>query len=341
VPVEARETIRRLERMLQVTLAPLVPKGGGVALLDFPNHNNSGDSAIWLGELRYLAQRGTRLLYVSDAATYDPVDLRRVLPPDGTVLLHGGGNFGDLWPLHHSFRLRVIQDFPDRRIVQLPQTIRVADEKATWKPLVDERGRYCVLCRDHRSVTLAHKIPRAQVHLAPDMAFFLGELERHREPDRDVVWITRRDHEGMHETPSRVEALAVLISDWLAVSGSARAVRAVMVRTRGLVSRAALASQRHQQLRPLRRAAIAPHQLLARRRLTHAVRLLSRGRAVVTDRLHGHTLWWVLGIPHVLLEDRGGKIRGFVDAFSTHLPGVEFATSAEQALLRARELAAA
>lgn len=341
VLVDAAETISRLQQVLRDVLEQLVPQGGDVALLDFPNHNNSGDSAIWLGELRYLEDRGTRLRYVCDAATYDPGDLRRALPSDGVILLHGGGNFGDLWPLHHSFRLRVLRDFSDHRIVQLPQTIRVADETARWKPRIEEGGSYCVLCRDRRSLSLARTIPHSDVRLAPDMAFFLGELDRSRAPDRNIVWITRQDQERLYETPHQFGEQEVLVTDWLAVSGSSRAVRSMTVRTRGLVSSAARASQGRSQLVRLRRAVIAPHQLLAMRRLNHAVRLLSRGRAAVTDRLHGHILCLLLGIPHVLLEDNGGKIRGFVDAFGTQVGGVEFATSTEEALSRARDMVAA
>ena len=56
------------------------------------------------------------------------------LPPDGVIALHGGGNIGGSWPNHQRLRRRVLGDFPDRRIVIMPQSIWVhgaeADETA-------------------------------------------------------------------------------------------------------------------------------------------------------------------------------------------------------------------
>ena len=40
---------------------------------------------------------------------------------DGVILMPGGGNFGDLYTLYNEFRLKVIEDFPDNRIVMPPQ----------------------------------------------------------------------------------------------------------------------------------------------------------------------------------------------------------------------------
>ena len=41
----------------------------------------------------------------------------------GTILLSGGGNFGDLYESHQEIREDVIANFPANRIIQLPQSI--------------------------------------------------------------------------------------------------------------------------------------------------------------------------------------------------------------------------
>ena len=43
--------------------------------------------------------------------------------PTGPIFIHGGGNFGDLWAAHQEFRERVLERFPDRQIIQFPQSI--------------------------------------------------------------------------------------------------------------------------------------------------------------------------------------------------------------------------
>jgi pyruvyl transferase EpsO len=49
---------------------------------------------------------------------------------------------------------------------------------------------------------------------------------------------------------------------------------------------------------------------MARQRLSRGCQLLSSGRGVITDRLHGHILCVLLGIPHILLDNSYGKVRG-------------------------------
>ena len=48
-----RKLIARLQGDIHKAVAPLVPPSGRFALLDFPDHPNVGDSAIWLGEIEY------------------------------------------------------------------------------------------------------------------------------------------------------------------------------------------------------------------------------------------------------------------------------------------------
>ena len=93
------------------------------ALLDYPAYANVGDNAIWLGTLEALRQLGAGPpAYTCCADTYHADSLRRRVQ-DGPVLIKGGGNFGDLYPRHQRLRERVVRDFPDNPIVQLPQTV--------------------------------------------------------------------------------------------------------------------------------------------------------------------------------------------------------------------------
>ena len=101
--------------------------GSPYALVDFPDHANVGDSAIWLGELVLLrAITGRDPSYVSAWHDFDR-DAFLHSCPDGPVLIHGGGNLGDLWSHHQRFRESLLTAFPDRTIVQLPQSIFFRD----------------------------------------------------------------------------------------------------------------------------------------------------------------------------------------------------------------------
>jgi pyruvyl transferase EpsO len=81
---------------------------------------------------------------------------------------------------------------------------------------------------------------------------------------------------------------------------------------------------------------------LAEQRLMRGCQLLSRGREVVTDRLHAHILCLLMGIPHVLVDNNYGKLRSFFEAWTKDAPGVRFCrdwTEVDTALLAVRAAA--
>jgi pyruvyl transferase EpsO len=75
---------------------------------------------------------------------------------------------------------------------------------------------------------------------------------------------------------------------------------------------------------------LARHRLAAGS-VSTALDLLCRGRVAVTDRLHGHILCTLLGVPHVLLDNSYGKLRRFHDAWTSDSPLTRIATSAAEA----------
>jgi pyruvyl transferase EpsO len=52
---------------------------------------------------------------------------------------------------------------------------------------------------------------------------------------------------------------------------------------------------------------------------------------VITDRLHGHVLSMILGIPHVVIDNSYGKVLSFVNTWSIESPLVRIARSVEEA----------
>src|SRR5262245_24584545 len=100
------ELIEVLRCRLEGALERLIPRGERVALLDFPPHMNVGDSAIWLAELDFLRRNRNRVVYVCDPWTYSPTEADRRMG-EATILLSGGGNFGDLYVENQALRERV------------------------------------------------------------------------------------------------------------------------------------------------------------------------------------------------------------------------------------------
>lgn len=319
-----------LREQITQTLAPLMRGHSECALVGFPDSSNVGDSAIWLGQLAWLAEAGIRVAYRCHDYSYDR-QILNLSTPTGPILFHGGGNLGDVWPRVQRFRERVIRDFPDRPIVQFPQTIYFADRiaLARAREVFDSHPDLTILARDEPSLELARNEFRATSLLSPDMAFFLGSLPRPRPPDADVFWLRRTDVEAVERQHAGNET-GLAVTDWL--DSRAPALR----RVRNALNSVAL--RRPRRLWVLRWMAEATYDLQARQRTTFGCRLLARGKVVITDRLHGHILCLLLGIPHVVLDNSYGKLRNFHRTWTHAEPQVRWVESAADAMTAARQL---
>lgn len=312
-----------LQRTIGEVLQPLLAPARSVAVLGFPNYANVGDSAIWLGTMACLRALGiTRPCYVCEDTTYVRERLAERVG-GGVILLQGGGNLGDLWERHQIFREAVIDAFPDTPIVQLPQSIHFEGRAALARAraVFDRHPNLTLLVRDQQSLTIARNEFRAPSLLCPDMAFGLGWLERPVAVRRAVVWLARSDSESA--STSRAPAGAgVEPVDWL----SERIPALLLARWLGR--------------RGLLRVPLSwSYDWLARQRLQRGCRMLSRGRVVITDRLHGHILCTLLGIPHVLLDNTYGKIRSFHSTWTRDCELVRWCETGSDAMRLAGELA--
>src|SRR5262245_41215512 len=304
----AQALVRSLGGQIDAVLGPLLSSGTPCALLDFPNHPNVGDSAIWLGETAWLRRRGLSPVYACDVATYSRRRLAARLG-DGVILLHGGGNLGDFWVEHQQFREQVIRDFPDNKIIQLPQTTYFLDEWADGEArrAFDGHRNLTLLCRDRPSLDCARRELAAPSLLCPDVAFALGPLERPHPPGNVIVWLARTDAESAGPAPAAA-ATGVERTDWLEEPPSP-------LRERNAALGRALEGEPPGR-RALLDALIETYDPLARERLSRGCQLLARGKVVITDRLHGHVLCLLLGIPHVLLDNNYGKVKNFHDTWT-------------------------
>lgn len=337
--------VARQQKLLKTILGDLVAAGSRVALLDFPNHNNVGDNAIWLGEKACLDAIGARLVYQCDLASFSPRRLLQQLGPEGIILLHGGGNFGTVWPQHQAFREEVVARFTDHRVIQLPQSVHFADghrvEEA--RRALGGHPALTVLVRDERSQRFVVECLGLAARLCPDMAVMIGQVPRAGMSLCDVLWISRSDHEARPEDRLAGDLPATGLSveqvDWLVGEPGrpwSRTAARLTVRVRRTVQRWLGASPRLRDAWGHRIAGSFDH--LARRRFERGIRILSRGRVVVTDRLHGHILSLLLGIPHVLLDNHYGKLDAYHRAFTADAAGVVTATDAAEAVRLAKAL---
>jgi exopolysaccharide biosynthesis predicted pyruvyltransferase EpsI len=311
-----------------------------VALVDFPNHGNSGDSAIYVGEAHVFREMGIEVAYLSDRTSFSPRRLRRAVGA-APVLIHGGGNIGDIWPVYQAHREAVIQALPDNPIVQLPQSITfVRPERIpAFRAICRAHGNVTLLLRDEPSLAIAREQLGVSAELSPDMAFGMGRLRSVRPPTADVLWLARTDKEtGLRRacldhalTDLRVDH-SVVEADWIRESTIRRRVR-VTIRGVGFITRAPAAA-------PVRTDRLQRDLLhrLATARVTHAIKVLRQGRFVVTDRLHGHILATMLGMPHVIVDNRHGKLGNYFQRWTEPMGLARYARDVDEAVDQVRAL---
>jgi exopolysaccharide biosynthesis predicted pyruvyltransferase EpsI len=301
----------------------LIDRSSQVVLLDFPNHGNIGDSLIWLGTLEYLKLRRVRIVHAADFGTYNTAEVKRHVSTGATVLFHGGGNFGDLWPMYHSGRLRLIEELPSARVIVLPQTIYYQDDHKLEADaqIFGSAAEFHLLVRDTDSLAAALRCDSGAT-ACPDMVHFLTPPAV--DASKDIVYLLRLDKERVGDGPLPEEAF-----DWPGDDQRPTYVRYTQwfIRKQHVLP---------DGLRDIWTPTVFAQ--LAAERLRRGAPLIGAARVVVTDRLHAAILGLLMGRTVIALDNFYGKIRRYSAAWFPGMPGLYFAEDFDSARHLAREI---
>lgn len=305
----------------QTAIAGWIPAGADVAIIDVPVHRNIGDLFILAATRHLLSALNCRVVYAAGRRDYRTSTARRALTPNTIIVGLGGGNFGDLYPKYQALREQVVTDFPDRRIVVLPQTLHFQDPRAFARAVEHFRRHpdLRIAVRDAASLDRARQMtPHAM--LMPDIVDVLGPAvvaATGAVPERDsgprpspegTLLLRRRDDEGRHG--ARDDGAR----DWADLFP-------------GFATRLAMTAA----LMPVAPAALAAHLHVrwsshAATMLRHAVHLMQPAAQVETDRLHAAIVARIAGRPVRLIDNRYGKLGAYYEAWWRHDRSVTFAS---------------
>lgn len=193
--MDFQEKIEELRKIIGETLLPLI--NGDYIHLDNPYHGNIGDVLIWEGERTFLSSVKHKCLRSSSNSWWG-----NFLHPETVILFQGGGNFGDLYRSSQDFRLRIIERFPNNRIIMFPQSVWYEDKSLIEKDAeIMARHSDLTLCaRDKWSYDfLKEHFGKNKILLVPDMAFYISDdiLDRYRnqEVPNKRLYLRRIDKE--------------------------------------------------------------------------------------------------------------------------------------------------
>lgn len=256
-------------------------------------HANIGDAAITLAE-QYILQEQFSEYYQIEISTYEYAQkeafLHAIINPTDIIFVNGGGNMGDKYAAEEDLHCRIVEDFPNNKIIVFPQTISFSDTETGRSVL--ERSAYIynhhpdltLFVRGETSLAFAKEhFSNVKTILMPDVVHVLRTnyaLKR-----EGVLLCLREDQEGWlnQETKDRIYTSAQNVAEdveWctnIAETDVTRDIRGFVVR------------------RELKRFAAR--------------------NVVVTDRLHGMIFAAITNTPCVVISSYNHKIKEYYDAF--------------------------
>ncbi|QLE57611.1 polysaccharide pyruvyl transferase family protein [Nostoc sp. TCL26-01] len=316
------------------------------AFLDYPAHPNIGDNLIWLGSILYLTNvMGTKIKYATSKSNFSATTLEEKAG-NSPIILHGGGNLGDLWPEYQNFREYIISTYCDRPIVILPQSIYFSNS-ANLKKAADIFNRHpdlTIFVRDNRSYTIAiDAFDRCKVFKAPDMAFQMTGLPKIPDVNKSkssILYHCRQDKEINEQFLANIlEIPNLLVEDWVSYKWKFGHPDKRLSRygsqlfrelwQKGLANPSEwISRQKWQYLHPyspvfkqIDRPSIHQYSWS----LMHSgIYQLQQHKLVITNRLHGHILCTLLQIPHIFLPNSYYKNESFYEEWTKEIPFCKF-----------------
>lgn len=305
------DQVARCAQLLRDELAKLVPENRRAAVIGFPDGQNCGEHANWLGALRLLTELGLDMVYTNSWTRLT----RNGVPPElgGATIFLTRALFA-----REDGVAQFLTTVPNR-IVILPDAppashsirLDVARAVSAHRDLVIFAGDAVT----RKAIEQAVDAKQA-IELAPPPAFALGVQQPNADPAYDIVWVARTDVKN-----SNAEAAARLSSQSAEKLDLPRFADGldidVVVKRRPptvmLTDWSSLVFRSQEARLGCNALDLA---VRARAYMERGLHVLSLGHVAITDRAGTHVLCLLLGRPHILTGDAMGANRSFFETWS-------------------------
>jgi pyruvyl transferase EpsO len=294
----------------------VIPPGSSVYYIDYPVYNNGGDLLIMKGAEAFFKDNDIHV-----KARYSVLDFPDTLmiPTDQIIVLQGGGNFGDLYPVHQKLREKVVTSYPHHRIVILPQTIFYKKESEfDWTAhIFNKHNDVHLYVRDPLSYEMAAmKFHQCSVYLSPDMAHQLWPILPKSSPGKELLCFFRTDIEKTGEQEQLESTGRGDYLDWGSLYNKVEKkliimIGKMMMRGSGTLPMQAIWGKYSDYL------------------VNKAIKRFSRYRNVQTSRLHGHILSCLMDKPNLLLDNSYGKNSNYYNTWTRGIKSAQLVVSNE------------
>ena len=232
------------------------------------------------------------------------------------ILLNGGGNFGDLWRISQDFRLKIVQKYPNNKIIIFPQSVFYEDKSLVSKDaeIMNKHQNLFICARDNQSYNFLKKNFTNKILLVPDMAFYINPSKLKREQknmsDR-FLYLKRLDKESSNEAPINI-GTNFEVRDWPTIE-KRPLLFFILYKILGLASRLDSHCLFYKKL--CQTADYLELHHIKAKLINEGSTFVSRYPKIVTTRLHTLILACLLNIPVEYIESNSKKISTFADTW--------------------------
>ncbi|MGQ0286140.1 polysaccharide pyruvyl transferase family protein [Pasteurellaceae bacterium 22721_9_1] len=301
--VELKQKLQKIEQ--------LIVDKNDVLYFDYPLHLNVGDLLIYAGTEQFFKDYQINVRLRRALQAFDIEEAKKYVTEKTTILCHGGGNFGDLYPSIQKMREDLVQAFPNNRIILMPQTAHFSHSQAMLASaaIFSQHKDLHLFARDTKTFALMQANFSVNTYLSPDMAHQLyGILPQKNVQQKTgkILYFLRKDIEKSH-IESEVQAKLSSnddVKDWEDIL---------------------LPSDLKFELWCSRFSKLANKFKLpfVKNKVNdlwyqHALKVIQRSQdiflnydEVVTSRLHGHIFSCLLGLPNQVCDNSYGKNTGY------------------------------
>lgn len=268
--------------------------GCKVSYIDIPSHYNTGDLLIYLGTECFFNEYNVDVRYRAMQSSINKSEIAKT----DVIIVHGGGNFGDLYLRHHRMREAFLLEFSHKKIIFMPQSIYFKDESniEETRSFFSKLKDVTLYVRDDESYKLGKSLTE-NVELIPDMAHSLHpliekcEIVNIQSQKKKVLNLKRVDCESVE-----VERNIVKRSfDWEDLCSSSDLIFNRLI-------------QESKRLPFVREKVLRLWTRQINYNVTNAINYVHNFDVVYTDRLHGFLISYLLGKEIILLDNSYGKI---------------------------------
>ncbi|NUM34935.1 MAG: polysaccharide pyruvyl transferase family protein [Candidatus Brocadiae bacterium] len=338
----------------QATIAwQSIPDFQECLLLDTPEHaDNIGSMALLVGMVYAVSEiKKAKVLYAASKTDYS-LDKIHSFPKSVPIILRGGNLGNYFWNLRSSEGSKrqyefivntIIKKCHERPVILIPQSFYFNNEEdaRAIATTLNAHPNLTLMVRDKHSLSIAQRLfTHCQIILSPDIAFLLYSLisSADKTKKQKILYMKRHDWEDpWQEIIQKIPQECLEISDWTKnryikkISFGNTRLQYSMNR---MLYRILLGQENIFSMKSIKEKRLFQENIfsfyinrLAMESLNLGIHQLSEHPLVITNRLHGHILSTLIGIPNIILPSPYDKIQNCYDSWTHGIPNCYMVSS--------------